>query len=265
MRDLLGYYKRSFILEIKKTIIYPFSFWIIALIWPLYSVVQIVFLETIYSQTNNFAGYTKYEAYILFGTYTMVQTMGHLFFYRRLAEFAFLIKGNARESLDIALTKPIDSQIFTTSGRFNLGNLSPTIVGLVVALYGISHLTHPLGLINIVSYIAVIPLGVFMYYIIYSLISMLLFWSPEMQITESLWASIGDFGQYPSSLYQGTMGIILNIIIPITLMASVPVDFLLGKKPLYMILIYFVIVAVLLLFDRLFWNFSVKKYSSSSS
>lgn len=265
MRNLLAYYKRSFILEVKKTIIYPFSFWIIALIWPLYSVIQIVFLETIYSQTNNFVGYTKYEAYVLFGTFTMVQTLGHLIFYRRLSEFAGLIKGNARESFDIALTKPIDAQIFTTSGRFNFGNIAPALVGLMIVFYGLSHEPHLLGIINIASYIAIIPLGIFIYYIVFSFISFFLFWFPEIQMTEYLWEALQSFGQYPSALYQGGAGVIFNIIIPLTLMASVPVDLLLGKMPTNRILIYFGIVAILFLFVRLFWNFSIKKYSSFSS
>lgn len=265
MKNLFRYYKRSFILEVKKTIIYPFSFWIIALIWPLYSVVQIIFLESIYSQTNNFAGYTKYEAYILFGTFTMVQALGHLLFYRRLAEFAYLIKGDSQESFDIALTKPIDAQVFTTSGRFNFGNIVPALTGLAVVVYGLSHQSQLIGITNIFLYIAMIPLGIFMYYIIYSIISIFLFWYPEMQMTENLFFSFQEFGQYPSGLYQGGAGIILNIVIPITLMASVPVDFLLGKLPFYKILIYYAIVAILFLLTRLFWNFSIKRYSSSSS
>ena len=169
MNNLLRYYKRSFILEVKKTIIYPFSFWIIALIWPVYSLFQIIFLETIYSQTNSFVGYSKYEAYVLFGTFTFVQTLGHLFFYRRLTEFAGLIRGNARESFDIALTKPIDAQIFTTTGRFNFGNITAALVGLVVVFYGLSHESHDLDIINFITYSAMIPLGILIYYIIYTI------------------------------------------------------------------------------------------------
>ena len=265
MNNLLRYYKRSFILEVKRTIIYPLSFWIIALIWPAYSLFQIIFLETIYSQTNNFVGYSKYEAYVLFGTFTFVQTLGHLFFYRRLTELVYLIRGNADESFDIALTKPINTQIFTTTGRFNFGNITAALVGLVVVFYGLSQEPYSLGIVNIVSYIIMVPLGILIYYIMYTIISTFLFWYPELKMTENLWGSIQDFGQYPSSLYQGGIGIVLNILVPLTLMASVPVDFLLGKLPAPMLLLYYALVTILLLITRLFWNFSIKQYSSSSS
>lgn len=265
MTTLLSYFKSSLKLELKKTIIYPFSFWIIAIIWPLYSVIQVIFLETIYSQTNNFVGYSKYEAYVLFGTFTMVQTLGHLFCYRRLAEFAYLVKGYSSESLDLALIKPIDAQIFVTTGRFNLGNIVPALVGLIIVFYGLSHETQTLSLINILTYIAVIPLGIFMYFIIFSVISFFLIWFPELQVTESLWGSLQEFGQYPSSLYQGGVGVIMNIILPITLMASIPVDLLFGKLSIYMVFTYYFIVAILLLLTRLFWKYSIRQYSSSSS
>jgi ABC-type uncharacterized transport system permease subunit len=95
MSNVITYLKRVFVMELKKTIAYPASFWMVVLTIPLYSIIQIVFLETIYSNTSNFAGYTKYEGYILFGTFSIVQTIGHLFFHLRLADLKGLIRGRS--------------------------------------------------------------------------------------------------------------------------------------------------------------------------
>lgn len=265
MRQLLPYAKRIVILEVKKTIIYPASFWLVAFTIPLYSVIQIVFLETIYSHTTNFAGYTKYEGYMLFGTFTMVQTLGYLFFYNRLAEMKGLIRGDSQESFDMILIKPIDAQILATLGRINFGNIAPFFIAIFVVLYGLIHEPQLLTVLNVIAYLVLVVLGTVIFYLTFLCLSILLFWFPDLQMTEALWDAFYAFGQYPSQLYKGLAGVVLNIIIPITLMASIPIDFLLGRKQLSEIFFYIIIVAILFLLSRIFWNIALKKYSSFSS
>jgi ABC-2 type transport system permease protein len=252
-------------MELKRTVAYPASFWIIALTIPLYSIIQIVFLETIYSQTSNFAGYTKYEAYVLFGTFEIVQTLGHIFFHLRLADLKGLIRGGSQDSLDNVLTKPIDAQISATLGRFNFGNIAPFFIAIFIVLYGLTNEPHLLNVLNIASYLILVVMGTFIFYLTFLFISTLLFWYPELQMAEALWESFQSLGQYPSGLYHGVVGVIFNLVIPITLMASIPVEFLLGDKSPVMLLLYIGIVVVLFLATRLFWTTAIKKYSSFSS
>lgn len=265
MSDLIIYLKRVLIMDLKRTIAYPTSFWVTVFTVPLYSIVQIVFLETIYSQTSNFAGYSKYEAYILFGTFALVKIIGHIFLHIRLFELKDLIRGGGQESFDTYLTKPIDVQILTTIGRFNFGNIGQFLVAIFIILYGLTNEPHLLGIVNITSYLMTIFMGTAIFYLTFLFISTFLFWFPELQMVESLWEGFMSFGQYPSGLYHGAIGVIFNLIIPITLMASIPVEFLLGRKPFYMFFVYLSIVILLFLATRLFWNTAIKKYSSFSS
>jgi ABC-2 type transport system permease protein len=252
-------------MELKKTIAYPASFWMVVLTIPLYSIIQIVFLETIYSNTSNFAGYTKYEGYILFGTFSIVQTIGHLFFHLRLADLKGLIRGGGQESFDTALVKPLDAQILTTIGRFNFGNIAPLFIAIFIVLFGLSHEPSLLNIFSVTSYVFVILMGVCIFYLTFLFISTFLFWFPELQMVEALWEAFLSLGQYPSGLYHGLVGVIFNLIIPITLMASIPVEFLLGRKSPSMLLLYLAVVVMLFILTRLFWNVAIKKYSSFSS
>lgn len=265
MTSFFIYLKRVFMMEVKKTIAYPASFWIIALTIPLYCLIQVVFLETIYSQTSNFVGYTKYEGYVLFGTYTIVQTLGHLFFHLRLADLKGMLRGSSQESFDTALIKPIDAQILTTVGRFNFGNIAPFLISVFLVYFGFSHEPHLLGIFNIFSYIATVLLGMGFFYLSFLFFSTFLFWFPELQMVEALWDSILTLGQYPTSLYKGIAGFALNLVIPITLMAAIPVEFLFAKKSPAMFFIYLAIMIILFVLTRLFWNTAIKKYSSFSS
>lgn len=262
---MLTYLKRAFVLEVKRTIIYPGSFWVTALTIPLYWLIQIGFLETIYSQTSNFVGYTKYEAYVLFGTFSVVQALGHMLLHPRLIELKSLVGGGSQESFDSSLVKPVDTQVLTTIGRFNFGNIGPLGIGIFVVLFGLSQVPHSIGILDIASYLFFICLGLAFFYLSLLSISTLLFWFPELQVVEALWEEFLSLGQYPTGLYRGSANVVLNIVVPITLMAAIPVEFLFGKISPYAIFMYTGIIISLFVLTRLFWNLAIRKYSGFSS
>ena len=265
MKDAIIYLKRTFVLELKETVAYPASFWMTVLTIPLNVAVQLVFLETIYSQTADFAGYAKYEAYVLFGTFMMVQTMGRVLFFNRLSKLKELIRGDGQESFDLALTKPIDAQVFATLGRFSFGDIVPFLLTIFVVAYGMAHLPQVPDVFHIIAYVFVVSMGVLFYYLLLLFFSTFLFWFPELQMVDSLWWTVSEFGQYPSRLYRGIAGVLLNVVVPITLMASIPVEFLLGRQSFPMLLTYVIITVTLFLLTRLFWQVAIKKYSGSGS
>ena len=265
IKTIFNFLKISFTLNLKKMIAFPASFWLTFFTIPFYSLVQIVFVESIYGQTTDFAGYSKYEAYILFGTFRIVQGLGFLVFYNRLSELRALIRGDGEETFDMVLTKPIDAQLYSTVGGFNLGNLSSFAVGAFIVFFGVTKAGLHLNVLNIAAYLGLMMLGVFLMYVTFLLLSTLVFWFDNLEGTEGLWDAFQTYGQYPSALYHGTVGVIFNFVVPITLMAGLPVEILLGKIPLYMFLIYTFIIASLFLLSRAFWNFAIKKYSSFSS
>lgn len=265
MKNFLIYLKRTFLLEIKKTIAYPASFWIDVLTIPLFISVQIMFIESIFTQTNDFLGYTKYQAYVLFGTYNFIHASGHVFFYNRLAELKGMIRGDAQESFDSALIKPMDSQLFATLGRFSFGDLGQYTLNLALIFYGIFHQGNVLNIVNIITYILLIGMGILTFYLTYLFISTLLFYYPQLQVTEDLWEEFSKLGQYPSGLYKGYMGALVNLVVPLTLLGSIPVEALFGKTPQYMLGTYAAVLFILFLLTRIFWKYSVNKYSSFSS
>lgn len=265
IRRLFNYYKQGFICDIKANIAYPTTFWFAALTIPLWILIQILFIETIYGQTHSFLGYTKYENYALFGTFKLVQSIASFLFFVRLEDLAQKIRGTSDWSLDMMLLKPIDSQVFATTGKFWFGSLSSMAAGIGMIAYGLTHEAHIIPASAMVMYGLAVLLGVFFLYLLFLFIQTWLFWFEYLQIGESLWFTFQAFGQYPRGLYGGWLGVVLNIVIPITLMASVPVEFLFGRIPVVNMALYGLIVMILFYLTRQFWLYSIKKYSSFSS
>jgi ABC-2 type transport system permease protein len=265
MKRIYRYFAISFVMDLKSNIAYPSTFWFAVTTIPLWGLLQILLIEMIYGQTNSFLGYTKYENYVLFGTWQLVQSLAIFFFSVRLEDLSEKVRGTSDWSLDMMLLKPLDSQLFATTGKYWLGVTSSIMVGIGLIVYGLIHEPHAISIIQIITYLWTMGLGIFLLYLIYLFIQTWLFWFEYLEVGESLWFAFQSFGEYPRQLYHGGLGIVLNIVIPITLMASVPVELLFGKMPLYMLGVYTLIVAILFGLTRWFWQYSIKKYSSFSS
>lgn len=261
----LRYIKAAWFIDIKQIMVYPVTFWSAFLSSPLWAVTQIAFIETIFLQTDSFLGYTKFDNYILYGTYKVTQSLGYLFFFVKLYELRFSIKGEGNESFDYVLIKPIDAQLYSTVGKLWISAWSSIIVGVIMVWYGVSHGSYTFSLFQIGMYGMHILFGMIMMYFIYLVVQMLMFWLEDLQAGDSIYYSLHEFAKYPYQLYQGYFGIFINILFPITLLGSIPSAFLLGRIPPYMVVVYMVMMVVLFLVTRMLWKVSVKRYSSSSS
>lgn len=265
MKRFLHFFGISFVFDLKRHLAYPTAFLIGSITLPLWSLVQIFFIEVIYSQTSNFLGYSKYESFILLGTYRLSSNIAYFLFYERLHELKHLIRGTGHETFDTVLTKPIDSQFYTSVGKYGFVFLSQIFIGAAFVFYGLSKEPREIQMFQIVAYVFLLVLGVLLLYVLYSVLRSIIFWVQEFEVSEGLYDTYRNFGKYPSQLYQGSFGVVLNLVIPITLIGSLPVEILLGKVPEYMLIVYAAVMLMLFLFTRFFWLLSVKKYSSFSS
>lgn len=265
IKETFRFYTLNFRLDLKKNIAYPETFWFAVTTIPLWSLLQILFVETIYGQVDSFLGYSKWENYVLFGTYKIVQSLAVIFFMVQLDELPEKIRGQDGDSFDMVLLRPMDSQIMATTGRVWFGSISPLAVGIAMVLYGLTHETHVYTFANVLTYVAAVGLGIILFYLLYLFIQTWLFWFEYLQVGETLWFEVQNIGQYPRSLYQGGLGVLLNIVVPVTLAASIPADFLFGTIPWWHLGIYIAIIYALTIVTRRFWQYSIKKYSSFSS
>lgn len=265
LRRILSYYSLSLKFDVKTLFAYPEAFWMAAFTQPLWAIVQMIFIETLYGQTSNFLGYSKYDSYMLYGTYKAIQSLAVMIFYLRLQDLTEEIRGTSQWSLDMMLLKPIDSQLFATSGKYWLPELTNILVGAGMVMYGLVNEPRMINGLQILAYFYVLFLALIVVYVLYFVLQTLLFWFDYLQVGEAFWIRMQGFGKYPRELYHGGLGVLVNIAIPVTLMGSVPVEYLLGRIPYTMLAMYTVVVAALFLLSRWFWFFSLKRYSSFSS
>ncbi len=167
-------------------------------------------------------------------------------------------------SLDLLLTKPINSMFMISSQKISISHIPCLIItgsGLIWALNQISNFNW----LNIFWLLILIPSGLSVIFVgRLALNSSALIFS-RADFLQYIWYSLFRLGLRPDAIYKGFFRFILIFIMPFAMVASIPTRFLL--EPIqWGYLIWAITMPVLLLsFMHWYWKFCMKYYTSASS
>lgn len=180
-------------------------------------------------------GWGKYEFFGFLATTKFVNAIVQAFFMPNCEELSELIRTGG---LDFALLKPIDTQFLISLRKIDWSALSHAVVGAVLVVISIAHLTtradNPLSW----SHVAIAaPLYVFYVgcgsAILYSLMIGLAatsIWLGQNRSLYDFWFYITNFSRYPMEIYSGPWGtplqIICTFVIPVLIVVNVPAQIL---------------------------------------
>lgn len=78
--------------------------------------------------------------------------------------------------------------------------------------------------------------------------------------TSSLFYNVFETGRYPVAYFRGLVRAMLTFVVPVAFATTFPVDALLGRADLRLLLAVLGLIAT-----HYFWNYAVRHYSSASS
>src|SRR5882757_1466424 len=136
-----------------------FTLWmIVEFLWFLG---QIIFLEVLYSQVDNIAGWSKWECVLLVGTHQITAQIFQAFFYVNLAELPELIRTGR---LDLMLLLPVDAQFAVSTRKFGMDNIVNALVGVAIVIFSLIQLHVQPSAGQILLYGVAIGFGVAVHY-----------------------------------------------------------------------------------------------------
>ena len=217
----------------------------------------------IFSQVNEIAGWQKYQLFLLMGTYYIVWGIFFGLFIQNLSRINRYVN---RGELDLVLTKPVDSQFYSSFRMaIDFGEAATLLTGIYLVLYSLGNLNiHP-NLMNYIAYLVLIINGVILAYSVWFISMTLSFWIGRIPELHEAFLSIYSLNKYPIDIYQGFLKTILIYFLPIAVMVTFPTKVLLGTLSFSFAIWSFFVGAAVLYLSHLFWNFALKHYSSASS
>jgi ABC-2 type transport system permease protein len=262
MRAYFGTLRELLRISVLKSVQYRINFAVLFLDSALWLGISIAFFSIIYTHVPTINGWTLPQMMLLLGASDLIKSVLFAFFIQGLTKLPNLIRSG---DLDSLLTKPINSQFLVSFSEFSVAQA----LNVLPALSLIAYAAHRLGTgLSVAGALLVLPAliaAVALSYAIWFGTMTLSVWMRNSGNLNELFISLQTMMRYPVQIYSGTASLILVFILPIGLVANVPVGLLTGHVGPGLV-VYFAIASVIYLALAIgFWRFALRRYDSSGS
>jgi ABC-2 type transport system permease protein len=240
-------FRANFVAKIGQNVIWIFFF--------------ILILLVIYRNTNSVAGWTRGDAFVLAATCFFMNALFSAFF-MSLNEIPQQVR---KGTLDFVLTKPIDTQFWVSTRKFNFDQVGTLLAGLVMIVYGgWSAQIHP-GSAQWIAYFVLVAAATLIFYSFNLALMTTGIWLVRVDNLWVLGETVMQIARYPLDIYSSGLRAGLTFIVPLAFLATVPARQLVRGFDVKMLLLGVVWAAVSVGLSRLFWRFALTQYGSASS
>lgn len=226
-----------------------------------YMLIKIMYAALILHAGVEINGLTVNEMTMCVGTYIMMTGL----FMAVYPNFCVLPYSVQDGSLDILLTKPLNTQFFVTLRKLDFGMPIPNIVcGIVMIIYGWRSEDIPLTWITLVGFIVYCIAGLFLTYCLFLIPELLSFWFVSNQGVHQLSEAIRDFDNVPMNIYPKWIQRLGIFIIPVFIITNSPTLFVAQKLSVGLAVWGIVAPIIVFVLQRLVWREALKQYTSAS-
>lgn len=227
-------------------------------VWGVFNGIWILLLT---NKAKYVFGWRSDELVVITIGYVIITGIHYSLFAHNFENFSQIID---RGKFDSILLKPLDSQFQMSMMGVSYASLIRTIMGTIALIWWVSSHHYSIGLFQIVSFIALMGVGVIMMYGIWFLFITILIWYPNLNNIVEFLYTINGFARYPAEMLRASGLTPLLIFIPISLIISTPVKVLLQKNAWGDVALLCGIGAAFFVLTRMFWKFALKSYTSAS-
>jgi ABC-type uncharacterized transport system permease subunit len=221
----------------------------------------LVSLGAVYSRVDQLAGWTFGEAVLVAGMFMIVNGLLLTFIEPNLEWFSEKMRQGL---LDDVLTKPVSSVFLASFATSRPWSLVDVLIGLGVAVFGITSLDTPVTLGGVAAGIALVAVGVVAAWAIRLACAAASFWAVGLELSV-FWYAPWTLGRYPLDAYGRIARNFLTYVLPVAFVSTFPARALTrgaGGSLLLGGLATAVIVSVAV---GLLWRAGLRRYTSATS
>lgn len=220
-----------------------------------------VIIQVLYANTTTIAGWGRGSAYILTGTITLVDSTLFMCFWG-LTEIPSMVR---QGTLDFLVSKPVDGLFWASMRMFRVDTIGRMAAGIGLVIWGCSIEHFAFSLPNVLAYLFLVLCAMITFYTVMAFLMTLAVWFVRV---DNLWVIsdvINMTGRNPIDIWPQPTRMILTYYLPIAVIASIPARQLRSGWSAPDLLTGLAWVIGGLVVVRLFWDWSMKHYSSASS
>lgn len=226
----------------------------------LWTAVFLIFIEVIFLQVGEIAGWGRLEVLLIFGIARFTkEVFGNLIF-ENLQELPTLINEGRLDSL---LAKPISPRFVIAFNRVYLVRLLSNLVGLLIAGYAIRELGIVITSLMLMQIFVLMISLVAIFYGIISSFMTLAFWFGDIRHGFWIYGELTGLARLPATAFADGWRFVFSFIVPIILFGALPAAALLGRLDDILFQILPLIALLWLIISTILWKLGLKSYTSA--
>lgn len=225
--------------------------------------IQLFVFDAIYANVERIGSWGRGEMILYIGTFSLINAINMAVYFFGVNGIVGKIKSG---EMDLYLTKPVSPLFRLTFECMNPGSLPLLIFSICIIGYGVRTARIPLNADNVSAYLFFLGIMVLLHYEMEVLIRSLAFYLVSNARMEQLEAAgIELCMNMPGIVLYGIYKFIFYCILPYGIMATLPVQSLIGDMSLGMAAFGVVVVGVFSGITTLVWRKGIRHYNSASS
>jgi ABC-2 type transport system permease protein len=262
----LALYARIWLAQIRYSTVREMMFKSNFILWVIVDLtwfgLHLSFVQFLYLQVDEIAGWTKWEMILLVTTNMLVQQIFQMLLMINLTKLPELIRTG---KLDFFLAQPASAQFLVSTRNFEPGSVVNSLVSGIVCVIAIVELHMKFSWAGLLMFPLLVTLGVLIHYAMLMMLMSLAFWMTRAQGFINAYYNVFQIARLPREAFKGLTRFFFTWTVPLLLIANVPAETLLyglNWKDLWHMGL---VTAILLMLCTLVFQTGLRRYGSASS
>lgn len=239
-------YRASFLFSIVANIV-DFSFGFLQ---------YIVF----FTAAKSIAGWDSDQILTLYGVFMCIFSLHFILLYPNLIAMGEMVN---RGSLDLLLTKPVNSQLILSFKRISLEEIGSLTASVVLLLWLAIKGVFVLSLVSVLQFISAMLASMALVYSLFMVLMSLAVKLEKLENMSQLMWSLFSFCRYPVEIYPGWLKHLFYSLFPIAFVSTVPASTILGQGSWETVLTGIIIALTAIFASTFFWRYTIRAYTSA--
>ncbi len=265
-RSEIKKYYRVWITLIKRdlmaSLMYRTDFWSDTMSTIIWTLIQFAFLSIVFNFTDMLAGWNFWQIIVIFCMQQLSFYLLYMFIFPSLRQFQDQVR---KGDFDWIITKPIDAQFFTATQRFTFSVMISFLAVIGLLIYALIQIPNIITFSGVLFGIFLFICSILITFSIFYLFAGLIFIFIRANSLNQIYFQSNTMSLYPRNLFSGTLKYVLSTFWPFLLLFAIPAEAMLGIFDWPWIFTFFGLTIIFTVGSRLFWNATIKRYSSASS
>jgi ABC-2 type transport system permease protein len=262
----LAFYARIWLAQIRYSTVREMMFKSNFILWIIVDLtwfgLHLSFVQFLYLQVNEIAGWDKWGMILLVTTNMLVQQIFQMFLMINLTKLPELIRTG---KLDFYLAQPASAQFLVSTRNFEPGSVINTFVAAIVCCIAIAHLHVNMSWGGLLVFPTLVIFGVLIHYAMLMTLMSLAFWMTRAQGFINAYYNVFQIARLPREAFKGIARFAFTWALPLLLIANVPARTLIYGLNTRDLIHMGLATACLLLISTLVFQAGLRRYGSASS